>query len=242
MERAAIVNQLSDSPSSSMGTLKRRWVMRDVAFAAAASSPRSAIHTVLELHRRQVPGPERNEQHAPFGDQCVRWLPKLRRYARSLASDRFAADDLVQDTMLLALRKRERFAPGTDLRAWLFTIMRNQLINGVRRATRQGLQVDLSEAPDAVSGDQEINQAIQELRRALAQMPERKRQIVVLAYCHEHTYDEIADMLKIPAGTFRSRLARARVLLRGIMESKRPQRPNQRAQLASVTGERSGSK
>jgi hypothetical protein len=111
--------------------------------------------------------PSKGECTAPFADQCVQHLPQLRRYARRLATDRFMAEDLVQDALVLALANQHRFTPGTDLRAWLFTIIHNRRIDGVRRAVREGEAVDFAELPDAVSGEQEINQRIQELRRAL---------------------------------------------------------------------------
>ena len=140
------------------------------------------------------------------------------------------AEDLVQDTMLLALRKQHRFAPDTDLRAWLFTIMRNQRINGVRRAVREGVQLDLSEAPVVVSGGQDANEAAYAVRRALAQMPENKRVAVLLADCHELTYSEIVDTLKIPIGTVRSRVTRGRQLLRTLIEGEHPRSRNARTQ------------
>jgi RNA polymerase sigma-70 factor, ECF subfamily len=145
-------------------------------------------------------------------------LPNLRRYARRLAPDRSAAEDLLQETLLLALAKQHCFTPGTNLRAWLFTIMHNQRINGLRRAMREGELIDLSEANESVSGEQEINLQIQELRGAMEQLNEDKRTVLVLADQEGFSYVEIADMLQVPIGTVRSRLARARSLLREIMQ------------------------
>jgi RNA polymerase sigma-70 factor (ECF subfamily) len=143
-----------------------------------------------------------------FDEACVEYLPDLRRFARRLAPDRPAADDLTQDTMLRALANRHRF-----------TIMKNQRINGARRAHRQGVAAELSEITETVDGGQETNQQIQELRRALEKLPAGKREIVMLAHYQELPYDEIADRLKIPEGTVRSRLVRVRRRLRESLEA-----------------------
>jgi RNA polymerase sigma-70 factor, ECF subfamily len=149
-----------------------------------------------------------------FDDACVGYLPDLRRFARRLVRDRLGADDLTQDTMMRALANRHRFTPGTNLRAWLFTIMRNQRINNVRRAGREGVPVELTEVTEVLDGGQEMSQQIRELRRALEALPESKREIVLLAHYQGLRYDEIASRLRIPEGTVRSRLVRARMLLR----------------------------
>jgi RNA polymerase sigma-70 factor, ECF subfamily len=162
--------------------------------------------------------PSKSDCTAPFADQCVQHLPQLRRYARRLATDRFMAEDLVQDTLVLALANQHRFTPGTDLRAWLFTIIHNRRVDGVRRAVREGQAVDFAELPDAVSGEQEINQRIQELRRALELLGGDKREILLLVHYRGLSYAELADTLNVPMGTVRSRLARARRLLRDIIE------------------------
>ena len=165
-----------------------------------------------------------------FGDQCVRYLPNLRRYARRLAPDRSTAEDLIQDTLVLALANQHRFTPGTNLSAWLITIMHNQRINGLRRAVREhervDLSVNLSEVQNAVSGEQEINRQIQELRRAMEQLTDDKRRLLLLAYHEGLSYVEIADMLKVPIGTVRSRLARTRSLLCEIIADGSALRPD----------------
>jgi RNA polymerase sigma-70 factor, ECF subfamily len=149
-----------------------------------------------------------------FEEACVGYLPDLRRFARRLVRDRLSADDLTQDTMLRALANRHQFTPGTNLRAWLFTIMRNQRINNLRRQHREGVAAELSEVTEVVDGGQEVGQQIQELRRALEALPQGKREIVLLAHYQELPYGEIANRLRIPEGTVRSRLVRARSLLR----------------------------
>jgi hypothetical protein len=105
------------------------------------------------------------------------------------------------------------------MRAWLFTIMRNQRANDLRRTIRQGLRIGPSEVqePRVVSGGQEANEEIRDMCRALAQLSENTRAVVLLAGCHQLSYGEIVDRLKIPIGTVRSRLARGRRLLREVI-------------------------
>ena len=168
-----------------------------------------------ESHTGGSPGRDRLDN---FGRQCERLLPNLRRYAFRLTHDRVSAEDLIQDTMVNALRKRHQFAPGTDLRAWLFTIMHNQRINGVRRVLRQGMHVDLSEWSGTVSGGQEANEEMRALRRALKQLPDDVRTVAILVGYDGLSYDEVAKTLRIPIGTVRSKLSRGRMLLRALME------------------------
>jgi RNA polymerase sigma-70 factor (ECF subfamily) len=119
-------------------------------------------------------------------------IPRLRRYARALtrASDR--ADDLVQDTLLRALTKLHLWQPGTDIRAWLFTIMHHQYVNTVRRQ-------------------------LVELDRALAQLSAEQREVLLLVGLEGMDYESVAQILNVPIGTVRSRLSRGRERLRELM-------------------------
>ena len=153
-----------------------------------------------------------------FADRCVSYLPHLRRYAWHLARDRSLAEDLIQDTLLRALANEHRFSPGSDLRAWLFTIMRNNRINGVRSTARWGEFVNLAEVEYTVQGDQEVNQQLRELSQAMEQLPAQQHRVLLLAHAYGFTYMEIAQMLSLPGGTVRSRLARGRALLRSVVE------------------------
>jgi len=159
-----------------------------------------------------------------FGEQCERLLPNLRRYAFYLTRDRVVAEDLLQDTMVNALRNQHQFAPGTDLRAWLFTIMRNQHMDAVRSASRQGRRVDLSEWSATVSGGQEASEEMRALRHALKQLPDDVRTVALLVGYDGLRYDEVARNLGIPIGTVRSRLSRGRMFLRALMEREPPER------------------
>jgi len=191
-------------------------------------------NAALHMRGQSVPSRARPESHVDrssisdqrdnFGGQCERVLPALRRYAFYLTRDRVVAEDLLQDTMVNALRKQHQFAPGTDLRAWLFTIMHNQRMNGVRRASRRGMYVDLPEWSATVSGGQEANEEMRALRHALEQLPDGVRTVALLVGYDGLRYGEVAEKLGIPVGTVRSRLSRGRMFLRALMERERPDR------------------
>jgi RNA polymerase sigma-70 factor (ECF subfamily) len=144
-------------------------------------------------------------------------IPRLRRYARALAGDRSAADDLVQDTLERALNKLHLWRRGTDLRAWLFTIMHNVHINQVRgRRELSALEGEAMELP--VRATQEAGIEARDLERALARLPLEQRQVLLLVVLEEMSYEQAARTLGIPIGTVMSRLSRAREKLRLLME------------------------
>ena len=146
-------------------------------------------------------------------------IPKLRRYARALTRDTHRADDLVQDTIVRALSKQHLWQPGTNLRAWLFTLMHNQHVNDARRASREGTVVDVEEMASALVAvtDPTASRQLYELERALAQLPLEQREVVLLVGLEGMRYDHAAEILAVPVGTVRSRLSRARDTLRRLM-------------------------
>jgi RNA polymerase sigma-70 factor (ECF subfamily) len=154
-------------------------------------------------------------------------IPRLRRFARALAGGRDAADDLVQDTLERAWAKRELWQAGTNLRAWLFTVMHGVFVNGTRRRRP-------SESLDALDGDAgqradgsasaETATAVRELREALQRLPDEQRQVVLLVGLEQFSYAEAAGVLGVPIGTVMSRLARGRERLRQLLEEGSPER------------------
>jgi RNA polymerase sigma-70 factor, ECF subfamily len=146
-------------------------------------------------------------------------IPRLRRYARALTKDPSRAEDLLQSCLARALAKGHLWEPGTDLRAWLFTLLHNQHVNEVRRLVREGVVVpieDLSSklaAPPTVEASLNLHDAEQ----AIAALPQEHREVVLLAGRDGMRYDEIAAALGVPIGTVRSRLSRARARLRELM-------------------------
>ena len=149
-------------------------------------------------------------------ERLVELIPRLRRYARALAGDRATADDLVQDTLERAWSKLHLYRRGTDLRAWLFTVMHNVHVNRVRakRAT-DPLDEEMPElASRASQGDALL---VRDLDRAIARLPEEQRAVLLLVTLEEMSYEEVAQTLAIPIGTVMSRLSRARDKLRAMM-------------------------
>jgi RNA polymerase sigma factor (sigma-70 family) len=149
-------------------------------------------------------------------ERLVELIPRLRRYARALVGDRASADDLVQDTLERAWAKLHLYRRGTDLRAWLFTVMHNVHVNKVR-ANRITDPLD-DEAPEmaqrAVQGDSLV---VRDLDRSIALLPAEQRAVLLLVTLEDMSYEDVARTLGIPMGTVMSRLSRAREKLRGMM-------------------------
>ena len=147
-------------------------------------------------------------------------IPRLRRYARVLTRDACRADDLVQSCLLRAFAKQYLWEPGTDLRAWLFTILHNQHVNTVRRAVREGAAVPVDSAAAVLTVEENAGARLQlrDLDRAIALLPDEQRQVVLLVGLEGMSYEETAEILGIPIGTVRSRLSRGRETLRILME------------------------
>lgn len=149
--------------------------------------------------------------------QVVAYIPRLRRYARALVGERSAADDLVQDTLERALNKLHLWKRGTDLRAWLFTVMHNVHVNQVRgRREYATLDGDALELP--VRPTHDVGLEARDLERMLARLPVEQREVLLLVVLEDMSYDEAAATLGIPIGTVMSRLSRAREKLRALME------------------------
>ena len=139
-------------------------------------------------------------------------IPRLRRYARALTRDVVAADDLVQDCLTRALGKLHLWQDGTDLRAWLFTILHNQYVNYIRRAVREGSAVGLNESEPLLSRAPQQGKRLEmrDLERAIAKLPEEQRIVILLVGLEGMRYEEVAVVLDVPVGTIRSRLSRGR--------------------------------
>jgi RNA polymerase sigma-70 factor (ECF subfamily) len=154
-------------------------------------------------------------------------VPRLRRYARALISNRDLADDLVQDTLERALTRTKMFQAGTDLRAWLFTIMHNVFVNQVRKSSTRAVHVSVDdesivESEFAVSGEQTRSLVVRDLDYALQRLPADQREVVLLVGLEEMSYAEVAIALDIPVGTVMSRLSRGRERLRALMAGAQP--------------------
>jgi len=155
-----------------------------------------------------------------FGQMLEAQIPRLRRYARALTRDAVRADDLVQNCLARALAKARLWQPGTDLRAWLFTILHNQHVNDVRRAVREGVSVPVEDMAPHLSAPatQIANLQLRDLDRALVRVPQEQRQMLLLVGLEGMRYDEAAHVLGVPVGTVRSRVSRGRGMLRRLMD------------------------
>ncbi|HYD31567.1 MAG TPA: RNA polymerase sigma factor [Azospirillaceae bacterium] len=150
-------------------------------------------------------------------------IPRLRRFARAMVRDAAQADDLVQECLERALSRLHLWQPGTNLRAWLFTILRNLHINGIRR--RQiflDIDTDIATEAGQTFGAQIVRLELRDLRRALARLPTEQREVVLLIGLEGISYNEAAQILDISIGTVKSRLSRGRRALRLLMEGREP--------------------
>jgi RNA polymerase sigma-70 factor (ECF subfamily) len=162
-----------------------------------------------------------------FGAEVLRYLQPLYATAMRLARNRADAEDLVQDTFVKALRFSDRFERGTNLRAWLSTILHNTWRNRLRDAGREAATVDVdSSRLEEVEATRDGSNAIEtpeqlllrdtldaDLRAALDELPDVFRQAVWMRDVEEFSYAEIAGMLKVPIGTVMSRISRGRRML-----------------------------
>ena len=151
-----------------------------------------------------------------FKDGLTALLPQLRGYARSFERDAARADDLVQEALLKAWEKRDRFEPGSNLKAWVFAILRNQARSQFRKSSREVEDVD-GEYADALStgGMQEARLENLELQAALARLPAEQREAVILICACGVSYQEGARISGISVDAMKTRVSRAR---KGLVE------------------------
>ena len=143
-------------------------------------------------------------------------IPYLRRYARALAGAPEAADDLVQDALERAIQRFDQFRPGTNLRAWLFTILHNMRCDQHRRLVRRPLEIPIDDATHHAStrADQADALHLADFRRAFSRLSEPHREVLVLVGLEGLDYQQAAHILGVEVGTVKSRVFRARECLR----------------------------
>ena len=157
---------------------------------------------------------------APEDQQLLTWVPRLRRYARALAGNRDDADDLVQDTLERAWAKAGLWRGVADMRAWLFSIMHNLHVDGVRRPKLHTVTMDDDTPEVPVAPKQGERLAVLDLQAALDLLPVEQKEIVLLVALEDMAYADVAKALGIPIGTVMSRLSRGRERLRALMEGR----------------------
>ena len=156
---------------------------------------------------------------ATFGQNVEATIPALRRYARALTRDSDIADDLVQDTLVRALRSEHLFHGG-EIRSWLYTILTNLNRNRLRSLARRPpmSSIEDNDAPDASNPES----GARDIERALASLVEDQRHALLLVVLEGLSYREVADVQGVPIGTVMSRLARARAQIKSFLDGERP--------------------
>lgn len=151
----------------------------------------------------------------PFLASVLALAPNLQAYATNLARDRSAAEDLVQETILKALTNREKFAEGSNLKAWLFTILRNKFLSDIRRGARISINSELleNERAPATPPRQEHALLLQEVTASMGRLPRTLRRALIIVGAEGHTYEQAARMEGCAIGTIKSRVSRARTAL-----------------------------
>ena len=150
----------------------------------------------------------------------IEHIPGLRRYARALTGDAWAADDLVQDTLERACSKWRLWVLGSNLRAWLFTLMHNLFVNQLRRSGRQALagqHLNVDEVGHELAAPHSATDVALDLQRCLLRLPDEQREVLLLVTLEDMSYAEVAKVLQVPIGTVMSRLSRARTRLRELL-------------------------
>lgn len=153
-------------------------------------------------------------------DEVVSLIPALRAFAWSLSHNGSDADDLVQDTLIKAWTNRDKFEPGTNLRAWLFTILRNTYYTNVIRRRRE-VRDETGEYASGLKAPatQDWSVAMRTLQTALAQLPDEHREALILVGAAGLSYEEAAEICGCALGTIKSRVNRARARLLKIMDA-----------------------
>jgi RNA polymerase sigma-70 factor (ECF subfamily) len=157
-----------------------------------------------------------------FRNRLLEAIPRLRRYARSLAFDAAEADDLTQLTLERALSRWRQFDPGRDLLVWLLSIAHNAHLDGRRREARWQVTdpEELQRSADAAGGDPGTDVGLRlDLQAALGRLAPEQREPLLLVCVEQLSYAEVAEVMRIPVGTVMSRVCRARATLRRLLEA-----------------------
>lgn len=158
--------------------------------------------------------------------RIIEVVPSLRAFARSLARDADRADDLVQETIVKALGNLDRFEPGTNVRAWLFTILRNLFFSELRKRRWEVADVDGEHAARLSSrATQTDSVEFRDFRRALLKLPTEQREALILVGPAGFSYEEAATICGCAVGTIKSRVNRARGRLTQMLEGECPPTP-----------------
>ena len=163
--------------------------------------------------------PVRQPAHSDPRDELVDHLPALRAFALSLTREGAAADDLVQDTIVKAWTNMDKFQPGTNLRAWLFTILRNTFYSDRRKTRREVSDSDgIYAARLTTRPDHDGRLALNDFRAAFEKLPDEQREALILVGAYGFSYEEAAAMTGVAIGTVKSRANRGRRRLAELLQ------------------------
>ncbi len=152
-------------------------------------------------------------------DELVTHLPALRAFALSLTRNRATADDMMQDTVLKAWSNMDKFQPGTNMRAWLFTILRNNFYSSRRKLNREVADVDNAFSDTlSVKPDHDGRLQMMDFKDAFDQLADEHREALILVGASGFSYDDAAEMCGVATGTMKSRVNRARAKLTEILQ------------------------
>lgn len=158
-----------------------------------------------------------------FVDEVSQTLPAMRAFARSLTRNADSADDLVQDALVRLLTAQHSYTPGTNFKAWAFTVIRNRFYDQYRRKRHADrLQDELMQIDHSHAASQDTVMHLHDMAEAFWRLPESFREVLILVGVNEMSYEDAAAVIGCPIGTVRSRLSRARTRLQELMEAGEP--------------------
>ena len=202
----------------------RTQVRRHLGFAlqsyfplpAGAELPQRLAHLVVRFDAAVTPS--KTQAGDGFRDDLIEAVPALRGFAFSLAGDPSRADDLVQETLVKAWANRQRFTPGTNMNAWLFTILRNHFYSDLRKTKREVEDADGTHAATLTARPDQAGVAnLKRLEEWLDRIPAAQRIALLLVGAEGYTYEEAAEVLMCKVGTVKSRVSRARAYLSEVL-------------------------
>ena len=171
-----------------------------------------------------------------FRDNLVAIIPSLRSFARGLCGNRDLADDLAQDAMTRAWSARQSFEPGSNFRAWMFMILRNQFYTTVRKNARMvNVEPEVIERALTVAPSQQERLHVDDVAKALQKLNPEQREVLMLVGANGVPYEEAAQIIGCAVGTIKSRLARGRTALAALLEE-----PKDVAEVRSIADARGG--
>lgn len=195
-----------------------------------------ADETMLDVRRALTLAPGRVSAD-PFERELISLIPHLRAFSRVLCKKRPAADDIVQDTLAKALRSRDCFEPGTNMKAWLFTILRNTFYSGTRRSWREmEWDAELGEQIAGPANAQEWTIGLSDAARALGSLPCNQREALILVGAGGFSYEAAGQICGTPSGTVKSRVARGRAALVNMLDGDKAMPPRTAIRAMDPTG------